>query len=164
MITFSYSTFVDLSTGLARTWHFNRMRHRNVEFNSTLLELSIDNRWRFKTYWRKEKSEKGSDWRQEMANWKTIILRLGKFAFARLLLFLHHLLFLSRGKFGNKIYKFFIIRWHLFFEMDTLSICRWRVDTGRFLLRPGLHLNSLHLHSDTNAATVNYFRLRHSGK
>jgi hypothetical protein len=59
------------------------MRHRSVEFNPALLALSIDNR--FKTKRRKEKSEKGSDWRQEMANWKTISLRLRQFAIARFL-------------------------------------------------------------------------------
>jgi hypothetical protein len=41
-LTCSYSTFVDLSTGLARTWRFNRMRHRNVEFNPALLGLLFD--------------------------------------------------------------------------------------------------------------------------
>jgi hypothetical protein len=68
-----------------------------------------------------------------------------------------------KGKILNQIHWSFIIRWLLPFEMATLSICRWRVDPGRFHLRPGLHLDSDHLHSDTSQSSINYFRLRHSG-
>jgi hypothetical protein len=54
----------------------------------------------------------------------------------------------------------FINRWILSIETTTLSTVRWRLDPGRFHLRPGLHVDSLHLRRDANQRTANQICLR----
>jgi hypothetical protein len=63
---------------------------------------------------------------------------------------------------GAKFTTILTIRWFLPIKMATLPTSRWGLDPGRFLLRPGLHIHSHHLRSDTSTPTADYFCLRHS--
>jgi hypothetical protein len=45
-------------------------------------------------------------------------------------------------------------------ETNTLPTSCWSMDSGRFLLRPVLHVDSLHLRRDANQSSANQFHLR----
>jgi hypothetical protein len=51
-------------------------------------------------------------------------------------------------------------RWTLSIEKIGLSTGCWCLDPGRFLLRPGLHINPLHLRRDTNQSSSDQLDLR----
>jgi hypothetical protein len=86
-----------------------------------------------------------------MADQKAIPLRLWQFAFTRFRT--------PDNSFASHVTGIlFLIRWTLPIETTTLPISRWSVDPGRFLLRPVLHVDCLHLRRDANQFHLQRFR------
>jgi hypothetical protein len=88
-----------------------------------------------------------------MANRKALSLRFWQFAFTRFRT--------PDNSYPSTVTGIlFLIRWTLPIETTTLPTSRWSVDPGRFLLRPVLHVDSLHLRRDANQSSANQFHLR----
>ncbi len=49
----------------------------------------------------------------------------------------------------------------LHIKPPIVSTCRWRLEPGRFYLRPSVHFDSLHLRSDANQSSASSFCPRH---